>query len=904
MIRQFTTFCLLMLGGIFLAPAQSLQSDSTRLQRYKEEAISLVRFLEFTLNTIGDPQTPAREKDIIIQDSYLKMFQSAEVQIEDDLVPGRSVVTNKEVQAYLKDVDFFFQQLHFEFADLVVEHQVKENGDLYFLVSFLRYLEGITIDGDTTRNSQERFVEINLDQESRVLKIASIYTMRLGEEEDLTNWWNGLDPFWRELWGQEVQVNDTLTLAQLARRYPTASLGDTLWVQRSPEEGSTYVGNLNVFDVNPTTSGAVPDTLNPSVLDRDSIPLYLGGPQVFAGLKQLVDRQALDLSGLPQIEDISALSKFAQLRSLDLSESAVFDLSPIRNLTRLEQLNLSHTPVRSVEPLYYATELRELRLAHSKVMDLQPLTRFQNLRTLDLSHTLVRDIRSLASLSTLADLDLSHTLVEDLTPLSELTNLTRLVLTHNWRIQHLEAIGQLAKLQYLNLESSSVQDLRPLTDCQSLRLLFVDSTSVGSLDPLLSLPALSRVYCDHSEVTQDEAIGFMRQRPDVLVVYESGLLRNWWQALPPAWQQVFREQVPGAGTPGREELQQMANLAKLDIRNRTNLRTLGPLEVLVNLSELDCAHTQVSDLGPLQDLPDLERLDASYTQVTDLQPLANLSRLRELRITHTPVKDLLPLAHLYSLEQLQADSTEIALLFPLDSLSRLRHLSLEGAPLPRLEARRFLMKHPDCLLLFESQHLLSWWAGLSAAWQQTLQRSAGLPADPDPEQLHRLTQQRRISLQEASSLYELMPMAVFLRLQQLQVEGSMVRDLSPLAELISLEVLLLAENPISDLTPLQGLYQLRHLQVDNSLVEDLEPLAGLQQLQVLSCKGTQIRRLDPLAYVTGLRQLDIANTDVRSLSPLEELPGLTWLQCYNTRISERRIQKFQEVQPTVEVIYY
>ena len=70
-----------------------------------------VRFLEFLLNTLGDAQSSARDKDVIIRESYLKIFRDGKVQIEDDLLADRKVVTNKDVQAYLKDIEFFIKAL-------------------------------------------------------------------------------------------------------------------------------------------------------------------------------------------------------------------------------------------------------------------------------------------------------------------------------------------------------------------------------------------------------------------------------------------------------------------------------------------------------------------------------------------------------------------------------------------------------------------------------------------------------------------------------------------------------------------------------------------------------------------------------------------------------------------------
>ena len=81
---------------------------------YKKQAAQMVSFMEFAFNTLGSSKSEYKDKDIIINQSFLKFFKDAKVQIEDDLVEQRDVVTNKDVQAYLKDIDFFFNEVVFK----------------------------------------------------------------------------------------------------------------------------------------------------------------------------------------------------------------------------------------------------------------------------------------------------------------------------------------------------------------------------------------------------------------------------------------------------------------------------------------------------------------------------------------------------------------------------------------------------------------------------------------------------------------------------------------------------------------------------------------------------------------------------------------------------------------------
>ncbi|MEL6592642.1 MAG: leucine-rich repeat domain-containing protein, partial [Bacteroidota bacterium] len=198
---KFRVACL---WGIFLLGLSNLsgqlaQPDTSMLTEYKQQSRQLVRFLQFVMNTLGDPQTSRREKDIIINQSYLKIFDDPEVQVEDDLLPYRSVVTNKDVQAYLQDIDFFYEQVRFDLMIEEVSHSLLENGELFFTVRLNRRLQGINVSGDSINTLQERFIEINLDQENRLLKIASIYTQALSEDEALAQWWNELSLPWTEV---------------------------------------------------------------------------------------------------------------------------------------------------------------------------------------------------------------------------------------------------------------------------------------------------------------------------------------------------------------------------------------------------------------------------------------------------------------------------------------------------------------------------------------------------------------------------------------------------------------------------------------------------------------------------------------------------------------------------------
>jgi len=117
--------------------------SSADIENYKKQVTNLVKYLEETMNFLGDPTNVAKEKEIVVNDSYLKIFKDDNVQIEDDLDAKREVPLRKDVQAYLKDIQFFFRSVKFEFLIADINHFVNEENLHFFRVSFNRYLQNM-----------------------------------------------------------------------------------------------------------------------------------------------------------------------------------------------------------------------------------------------------------------------------------------------------------------------------------------------------------------------------------------------------------------------------------------------------------------------------------------------------------------------------------------------------------------------------------------------------------------------------------------------------------------------------------------------------------------------------------------------------------------------------------------
>jgi Leucine-rich repeat (LRR) protein len=206
--------------------------------------------------------------------------------------------------------------------------------------------------------------------------------------------------------------------------------------------------------------------------------------------------ETLEISG--DFNDINLLSKFTNLKTLDLGGTKVSDIKPLSNLTNLQLLVLPKTLVSDINGLSKCTNLQLLWLSETKVSNIKPLANLTNLTGLILFSTDVSDISVLTKLTKLTYLFLSNTKVSDIRPLANLTNLQTIEIGGT-QVKDVNALAGLVKLEWLNLSGTQVRDISPLANLKNLKSLNVASTPVSNEQIAELQKALPKVNITHSD---------------------------------------------------------------------------------------------------------------------------------------------------------------------------------------------------------------------------------------------------------------------------------------------------------------------------------------------------------------------------------------------------------------------
>jgi Leucine-rich repeat (LRR) protein len=864
--------------------AQSaIQLDAQEVEAYSRQTEQIINYLEGTLNFLGDPAEVTSEKDIIINESYLKVFEDDQVQIEDDLDENREIPLSKNVQAYLKDVEFFYKEVSFTFVVNSVENFVNDKGQVYFKATVNRNLKGITINDDTIDNNQIRYFEINLNSIEKDLKIASIYTSIPNKKQEMAYWWNNMAGGWKDFFSQGVLVYDTLPFVDIisftdssiiAYKWSDNIIADTFLVSNG--DTLLFDGTVDSLDLEGNYLVAF-DTIT----EKQPDTVFVNTSVIYSQIKKFRETTKVDISNNILVGDLQALSALTELKELNISNTLIDDLNPLRNLNKLENLNCSGTPLSNLEALRYASSIKQINLSSTQITNIDVLANLTKLEEADLSNTAVGNFAPLASLQNLRTLKVSAMPLAAGSDIGSLEQLTSL-LASNSKPVDLDAVAQLQNLQTLNIDSTTVSDLSALADLQQLRVLQANNSKISDLSPLLGLEELKLIYCDNSMVSKQEAHGFMSKKPECMVIFNTFELVEWWNNLSEEWHSIAYSRMELSNPITKEQLHQIINIKDVDLENNKKINDLSPLKMLYNLESLNVAGCSINDIDALEGLKNLKDLNIDNTSVKSLEPLSKLAKLNLLRCENTGVTDLLPLSGDTKLEIVYADNNAIEV----ENVMALKQ------------------QLPECLVVFQTQKLNMWWQNLSSDWQGFFVENFDIEMQPRREQLQTLVDSKSLEINNVLKFDNLEELSLFNLLAEIKISNTGINDISAITYLPSIKTMIIPNNPVTDISSVARMKKLEELNIENTSVEDLEAVGKLNNLQSLNIAGTKVKSLKRIRGLVNLEVLMINNTNIKSLKDIEGFTKLKELRCYNTKIKLSKVEEFKSAHPGCEVVYY
>ncbi|PWL29212.1 hypothetical protein [uncultured Roseivirga sp.] len=773
-----------------------------------EQAKGMVETLAYYFNLLGGTRTSVSEKETIINSSYLKLFANEKVQVEDDLQENRSTVTYKDIQAYLKDIDFFFEEAVFDFEVEKVEKLQKDDQKPYYRVELIRNLEAVSLGGEEINSTKKRYIELNADANNE-LKIASIYTTKISKEKQLREWWSGLTLEWKKVFKKKLGlVYDSLSKDELFNLATIDSLdlkGKDLILDLEPIYQLTSLKHLRI-------SNTWVNDLKPLLSINKLQSLDVSNTSVFdlQYLKYHKDIRKLNLSN-SHVEDFSVLTGFDKLTELNLNGIAGTDLSFLEGLNALEVLSLEDAKGIDEVGFGQIKSLRSLHLKNSDVSTVQGIVAMSQLSLLDLSATEITSLAGFENLKSLQTLRIDNTEISDLTPLLGLTQL-KMVYANGAALTD-EAIDKF----------NSASRALLITNSDQLMVWWNELPS-----PLKN--KLGDVMGTFSPEVEDLSA---LVRLDSLDASQSGL-----KNLSPLtrFQSLKYLNLDGNRISVLNGQELSSRLVMLSVNN-TDINTLSNLSSLRNLERLEAKNTAIRNLDQVAELPKLELLDADGSNVSADQVVDLLKKRPKLNIRFMSDKLLTWWADLPpNLKRAFGDNVRLSSQPDRDELHTLvaqESLSFNGVNLnSEFEA--------SLQLFFRLKEL--------KLQQVRTNLITDLPELPELESLA-LLQMPIADLSGISSKYP--------SLKRLNITNTAVEDLRPLSGLTELEMLNCSGTNVKRFRGLENLQNMKEIDCSNTKVFRLDRLSGLQNLEKITCFNTGLRQNDIDKLLESLPDVEI-----------------------------------------------
>ncbi|KAJ2896470.1 hypothetical protein GGI21_005045, partial [Coemansia aciculifera] len=209
---------------------------------------------------------------------------------------------------------------------------------------------------------------------------------------------------------------------------------------------------------------------------------------------------AAELRG-QNITRIDDVSKYAQLRKLDLSNNKLAsseELEGLRQLTSLAQVNLSNNILEDMDFVEYMSSVGVLNVSNNKLKRVSKhVAKCGELKAIILGHNAIKTIEHIDGLAKLNTLVVSHNQVDAIPGMPKLRELTKISAAHN-RIKCVPDLRLYPALKEVRLNDNKIVSIpESIRACTSLRVvdlgnnLMDDWTAVAPLESLVGLDNLN-----------------------------------------------------------------------------------------------------------------------------------------------------------------------------------------------------------------------------------------------------------------------------------------------------------------------------------------------------------------------------------------------------------------------------
>lgn len=263
-------------------------------------------------------------------------------------------------------------------------------------------------------------------------------------------------------------------------------------------EGEALKLKAEVYPEDTTDKTIVWESSDPSIAEVDDgyITTIKYGKATITAKSGEVSAQC-ELVVFPVIYTIADQQVYNNAETLTFPGSDINDISFLNKFYELKYLNLDNNEIDDISPLAGLSGLERLMLSNNDITDISAVENLKNLASLQLNYNNISDISRISGLVSLESLGLAGNKIVDISALKNLRNLTALSLSDN-QISDISVIGRLFRLKELYLDNCGLKDITDLYGLAELESLYIRGNDIpkAQISELKRLLPECKVYED------------------------------------------------------------------------------------------------------------------------------------------------------------------------------------------------------------------------------------------------------------------------------------------------------------------------------------------------------------------------------------------------------------------------
>ena len=210
------------------------------------------------------------------------------------------------------------------------------------------------------------------------------------------------------------------------------------------------------------------------------------------------------------IRELTGLEFATGLEEIRCNDNLISDLSPLVGLIKLNVVEFRNNVISDLSPLEALINLTWVIVPHNLISDLSPLKDLINLHGLDISDNIISDLSPIAGLIKLNRIWMSENPPVDLSPLTGLISLRSIRTWGTPIISGLSGLGELPKLQIIDICGGDLSDLSALEGLTDLKELYLVGNEISDISSLASLTGLTRLSLENNRVSDVSPLASLR----------------------------------------------------------------------------------------------------------------------------------------------------------------------------------------------------------------------------------------------------------------------------------------------------------------------------------------------------------------------------------------------------------